>query len=133
MNWAKKTRRVTSFCHLNYGFPSISRPEKSHNNTGEKIRIFFHVCLILPIRCWHLTRLSHHFRSGWWMNRFFTCRQWCSNFSRRGRTLKYKKKNWKLYLWLWWWHFLQLRTKIINWKIHHRPILAVYLKDFFYR
>ena len=36
MNWAKKTRRVTSFCHSNYGFPSISRPEKSRNNTGEK-------------------------------------------------------------------------------------------------
>ena len=132
MNWAKKTRRVTSFCHLNYGFPSISRPEKSRNNTGEKILGYFFMCV------WYCqsdtdTSLAFHTTwSVWWMNRFFTCRQWCSNFSRRGRTLKYKKKNWKLYLWLWWWHFLQLRTKIINWKIHHRPILAVYLKDFFY-
>ena len=31
---------------------------------------------------------------------------------------------------LWKWHFSRLKTKIDNWKICHRPILAVYLKDF---
>ena len=38
----------------------------------------------------------------------------------------YKKKNRKLRMqWLWCWHFSRLRTKIDNWKIRHRPILAV--------
>ena len=41
-------------------YTRISSPDKSRNNTREKKTIFFHVCLILPISCWHFTRLSRH-------------------------------------------------------------------------
>ena len=61
-------------------------------------------------------------------------RQWRSNFPRRERKPKYGKKNRQLRIqWLCLWHFTRLRTKIDNWTICHRPILAVYLKHFFGR
>ena len=40
-------------------YTKISSPKKSPNNTREKILYFFHVCLILPISCWHVTCLLH--------------------------------------------------------------------------
>ena len=53
-------------------------------------------------------------------------------FPRRGKKPKHEMKNQKLRIqWLWWWRFSRLRTKIDYCKICHRPILAVYLKDFF--
>ena len=49
-----------------------------------------------------------------------------------GEKTIYQKINRKLSIqWLWCWHFSRLRMKIVNWKICHWPILAVYLKDFF--
>ena len=41
-------------------YTKISSPKKSPNNTREKILYFFHVCLILPISCWHVTCLLCH-------------------------------------------------------------------------
>ena len=40
-------------------YTRISDPEKSHKNTHEKISFFLSV-LILPISCWHVTRLWHY-------------------------------------------------------------------------
>ena len=114
------------------------------------MKIFFHMCLISPISCRHITRLSHHsvrlmnewqsfhnsqykvgcqnFHQLWLLKHWkihTTYRQWYSNFSRRGRKLIYEKENRKLCIqWLWWWHFLWLRAKINNWKICHRLISA---------
>ena len=42
-------------------YTRISSPEESLNNTRKKKNaIFFHVRLISPISCWHVTRLSRH-------------------------------------------------------------------------
>ena len=79
--------------------------------------VFFHQCLISPISCWHVTRLSRHsVRSknerrcfyhsqskvvcrnlyGLWLLKHWKIRiayrQWRSNFPRRGRKPKYGKK-----------------------------------------
>ena len=54
---------------------------------------------------------------------------------KKGKKTKIRKEKPKAIRiqWLWWRHFSRLRTKTDNWKIFHRPILTVYLKDFFCR
>ena len=128
-----------------------------HNTAVYMINIFFHVCLISLISCWHVNHLSHHsdrferqslhdsqfkvvcqdFLRWWrldhWKIRIIH-RQWRSNSPRKWRKPIYEKKNPKLHIqWLWLWHFSRLTTKIDNWKICRRPTLAVFLKDFFCR
>ena len=47
--------------HLSYKLrccKKIFDLEKSHNNAREKIRWFFRLCLISPIRCWHISQFS---------------------------------------------------------------------------
>ena len=39
-------------------YTRIFSPKKSRNKTRKKNIIFFHVCLISPVSCWHVTRLS---------------------------------------------------------------------------
>ena len=128
-----------------------------HNTAVYMINIFFHVCLISLISCWHVTHLSHHsvrferqslhdsqfkvlcrdFLRWWRLEHWkirITHRQWRSNSPRKWRKPIYEKKNPKLHIpWLWLWHFSRLTTKIDNWKICRRPTLAVFLKDFFCR
>ena len=128
-----------------------------HNTTVYMINIFFHVCLISLISCWHVNHLSHHsvrferqslhdsqfkvvcqdFLRWWRLDHWkirITHRQWRSNSPRKWRKPIYEKKNPKLHIqWLWLWHFSRLTTKIDNWKICRRPTLAVFLKDFFCR
>ena len=128
-----------------------------HNTAVYMINIFFHVCLISLISCWHVNHLSHHsdrferqslhdsqfkvvcqdFLRWWrldhWKIRIIH-RQWRSNSPRKWRKPIYEKKNPKLHIqWLWLWHFSRLTTKIDSWKICRRPTLAVFLKDFFCR
>ena len=139
-------------------YTAISGPEKSRNNTREKNIVFSHVCRYSQSAA--DTSLAFGVtRSGWWMNgKAFTILntrclselsrimaaktleiriadgQWGSNFPLRGRKPIFWEKNRKLRIqWPWCWHFSRLRMKIDNWKICHWPILAVYLKDFFYR
>ena len=128
-----------------------------HNTAVYMINIFFHVCLISLISCWHVNHLSHHsvrferqslhdsqfkvvcqdFLRWWRLEHWkirITHRQWRSNFPRKWRKPIYEKKNPKVHIqWLWLWHFSRLTTKIDNWKICRRPTLAVFLKDFFFR
>ena len=128
-----------------------------HNTAVYMINIFFHMCLISPISCWHVNHLSHHsvrferqslhdsqFKVlcrdvlRWWRLEHWRIRiarrQWRSNFPRKWRKPIYEKKNPKVHIqWLWLWHFSRLTTKIDNWKICRRPTLAVFLKDFFCR
>ena len=46
--------------HINYGviqgFPALRKTVTTHVKKDP----FFHVCLISPISCWHVTRLSRH-------------------------------------------------------------------------
>ena len=46
--------------HINYGviqgFPALRKAVTTHVKKDP----FFHVCLISPISCWHVTRLSRH-------------------------------------------------------------------------
>ena len=51
------------------------------------------------------------------------CRQCRSEFPRRG-----SKTNYEVMYLIWVMVFLRLRRKIDNWKIYHRPIVAVYMK-----
>ena len=128
-----------------------------HNTAVYMINIFFHVCLISLISCWHVNHLSHHsvrferqslhdsqfkvvcqdFLRWWRLEHWkirITHRQWRSNSPRKWRKPIYEKKNPKLHIqWLWLWHFSRLTTKIDNWKICRRPTLGVFLKDFFCR
>ena len=128
-----------------------------HNTAVYMINIFFHVCLISLISCWHVNHLSHHsvrferqslhdsqFKVvcqdflRWWRLEHWKIRiahrQWRSNSPRKWRKPIYEKKNPKLHIrWLWLWHFSRLTTKIDIWKICCRPTLAVFLKDFFCR
>ena len=128
-----------------------------HNTAVYMKNIFFYVCLISLISCWHVTHLSHHsvrferqslhdsqFKVlcrdvlRWWRLEHWRIRiarrQWRSNFPRKWRKPIYEKKNPKVHIqWVWLWHFSRLTTKIDNWKICRRPTLAVFLKDFFCR
>ena len=49
------------FYHINYsviqGFPALRKAVTTHLKNYD---IFFHVCLISPISCWHVTQLSRH-------------------------------------------------------------------------
>ena len=51
---------INGFYHTNYGviqgFPALRKVVTTH----VKNTTFFHVCLISPISCWHVTRLSRH-------------------------------------------------------------------------
>ena len=133
------------------------RPEKSRKNTREKRSYFFHVCWYSQSAA-DTSLAFGATRSGWWMNgepSRFSAQGSLSELSRimASKTLKksvsltdsevqtflegekpiYKKKNRKLRIqWLWCWHFSRLRTKIDNWKIRHRPILAVNKWEFWW-
>ena len=54
-----KLKKMKMFYYTNYcviqGFPAL---RESLNKTREKNAIFFHVCFISLISCWHVTRLS---------------------------------------------------------------------------
>ena len=133
------------------------RPEKSRKNTREKRSYFFHVCWYSQSAA-DTSLAFGATRSGRWMNgepSRFSAQGSLSELSRimAAKTLKksvsltdsevqtflegekpiYKKKNRKLRIqWLWCWHFSRPRTKIDNWKIRHRPILAVNKWEFWW-
>ena len=136
--------------YLSYNYTRIFSLEKAVTAHVKNI-VIFHVCLISPVSCWHVTRLSRHlvrlinerqslYHSqskvfcrnffGLWLLKHLKIRivywQWRSIFPRGGNT----ERKTESYVFS---GFSRLRTKIKNWKICHRPILAVYLKDFFYR
>ena len=129
--------------YLSYNYTRISSLEKAVTAHVKNI-VIFHVCLISPVSCWHVTRLSrhlvrlinerqslHHSQSKVFCRNFFGLWllkhwQWRSIFPRGGNT----ERKTESYVFS---GFSRLRTKIKNWKICHRPILTVYLKDFFYR
>ena len=116
--------------------------------------VVFHVCLISPISCWHVTRLSrhlvrlinerkslHHSQSKVFCRNFFGL--WLLNTKKsvsftnsdvqsflEGEENQNTERKTESYVFS---GFSRLKTKIKNWKICHKPILAVYLKDFFYR
>ena len=87
-----------------------------HNTAVYMINIFFHVCLISLISCWHFNHLSHHsvrferqslhdsqfkvvcqdFLRWWRLDHWkirITHRQWRSNSPRKWRKPIYEKKN----------------------------------------
>ena len=125
-------------------YSKISSPEKSHNNARWKNTIFFHVCLISPISCWHVTRPSHHsvrlmnerqslhhYQSKVVCRKFFgimaaktlknpyRLQTMTFKLSEKGKKPKYGKKNRKLRIqWHGWWHFSRLRTKIDKFTPH---------------
>ena len=78
------------------------------------------MCFISPIRCWHFTRI--------WRHSVRLMKERRSNFPRKGKKSKIWKEKPKItfLVALVMEFFSRLRTKIHNWKICHRPILAVY-------
>ena len=57
---------IIAFYHIKYGVIQGFRAlKKAVQHTRYNI-VFFQVCLISPIRCWHVTRISRHSVS--WMN-----------------------------------------------------------------
>ena len=105
--------KICGYHHIDYGvIQGFPRKEKKAVTTLVKKYDIFSRVSILPIKCWHVTRVSHHW-SGWWKNgkSFTIFNPWlfCRNvlglwllkhgkiriayFPRRGRKPKYKKKN----------------------------------------
>ena len=71
-----------------------------------------------------LSRLSQNMAYKKWKKKKRSSKRQCrSEFPRRGSKTKYEV----MYL-TWVMVFLRLRRKINNWKIYHRPIVAVYMK-----